>query len=225
MFCSEACRDEANKIYHRFECSNIHKIYGENLPPALLSLSNQRFALEALNSCGKDFAKLEALMKTPELNSKTVFDVDFSDPSKMNEGNLLAINSLIAKSDFGIHAAKLKDVLKIARSNVKTICKTDREFQILNDFSWKICRLRDSNTYSLHYYRLLADEDNTSSYCFGSALFPFASMFNHSCAPNVSRINVEDKMVFVVQRPIKKNSQLFICYRFACSFSFTIVYR
>jgi SET domain-containing protein len=46
----------------------------------------------------------------------------------------------------------------------------------------------------------------------GKAVFPFASLLNHSCAPNVARIDVESKMYLVLKRPIKAGEQLFDSY-------------
>jgi SET domain len=40
----------------------------------------------------------------------------------------------------------------------------------------------------------------------------FGALINHSCAPNVSKIEVEDKVCFMVMRPIALGEQLFDCY-------------
>lgn len=48
---------------------------------------------------------------------------------------------------------------------------------------------------------------------YGRAVGLFGSLFNHSCDPNVTRINFDDKMVFIVNKPIKAGEQLFIAYR------------
>jgi SET domain-containing protein len=47
----------------------------------------------------------------------------------------------------------------------------------------------------------------------GVGCFSFASLINHSCYPNVNRIYRNDKMLIVVDRPIKKGEQIFDCYR------------
>lgn len=213
MFCSEACRDEANRVYHKLECSVVHKLKKNDLV-ILACLSNQRFALEALDTCNNSFEKLEALMTDPQLKSKTIFDVDFADQSQINEGELLAINSLKEQVvENQVYSKTMKDYMSVKQSIVKSVCKTNKQYEILRDFSWKICQMRNINTFPLIYYLFDDPDDAIRGNCFGSALFPFGSLFNHSCAPNVCRLNVEDKMVFVVQRPIKKDSQLFICYK------------
>lgn len=185
MFCSEACRDEANRIYHEDECQKI----SDRIDAKLLY---RRVALEILESLGGRFEMLEELMS--DSVSKTVFDVDFSDPSKTNEGLLLAVSSLTAT--------------KVINSS-GMICSTDKR---LEDFIEKIMGILMNNSFEL-LYRLFNKYDELEYRKFGSGLFPFASLFNHSCAPNLTRVFVKDRMAFIVQRPIQKNSQLFICYR------------
>ncbi|KAG5671815.1 hypothetical protein PVAND_001990 [Polypedilum vanderplanki] len=45
-----------------------------------------------------------------------------------------------------------------------------------------------------------------------SSLFLFLSLFNHSCEPNVELIPIDDKITFIIVKPIKKGEQLFLCY-------------
>jgi hypothetical protein len=46
----------------------------------------------------------------------------------------------------------------------------------------------------------------------GGLVFPFASLCNHSCAPNVSRFDIQTKIYLVVKRPINAGEQLFDSY-------------
>jgi SET domain-containing protein len=48
--------------------------------------------------------------------------------------------------------------------------------------------------------------------CVGDGSFAFCSLLNHSCSPNVMRIVVNNRMVVIVERPIKAGDQLFDCY-------------
>lgn len=45
-----------------------------------------------------------------------------------------------------------------------------------------------------------------------SGVLPFGSLFNHSCDPNVMRVTYENKIVFVVIKPVVKDHQLFTSY-------------
>ena len=56
---------------------------------------------------------------------------------------------------------------------------------------------------------------------FASGSYLFCSLVNHSCAPNVAKIFIDDKVVMIVQRPIKAGSQIFDNY----GYSFTNIPR
>lgn len=48
----------------------------------------------------------------------------------------------------------------------------------------------------------------------GNGFYLLCSLFNHSCVPNIQRLNViNDKIVVIVSRPIRKGEQLFDSYR------------
>lgn len=49
---------------------------------------------------------------------------------------------------------------------------------------------------------------------YGSASFPFSSLINHSCAPNLVRVSYNCKNYIMVNRPIKAGQQLFDNYGF-----------
>jgi hypothetical protein len=55
--------------------------------------------------------------------------------------------------------------------------------------------------------------DFNSMNVFARGIYPFSSLFNHSCAPNTSTISVGTKIVTYVTRPIKSNSEVLGCYK------------
>ena len=50
---------------------------------------------------------------------------------------------------------------------------------------------------------------------YGVGIFPFMSLLNHSCYPNVNTITVDNKFVLTVSRPIKAGEQIFITYGYS----------
>ena len=54
----------------------------------------------------------------------------------------------------------------------------------------------------------------------GSGVFPFMSLLNHSCYPNVDTTGVDNKFVLTVSRPIKAGEQIFVSYGYS-SFRYT----
>jgi SET and MYND domain-containing protein 4 len=57
-------------------------------------------------------------------------------------------------------------------------------------------------------------QPSTYQQLIGNGFYLFCSLFNHSCVPNIQRVNVvNDKVVVIVSRPIGKGEQLFDSYR------------
>lgn len=60
----------------------------------------------------------------------------------------------------------------------------------------------------------VALQPSTYQQLIGNGFYLLCSLFNHSCVPNIQRVNVmNDKVVVIVSRPIGKGEQLFDSYR------------
>lgn len=69
------------------------------------------------------------------------------------------------------------------------------------------------NIINTNSFEFAIEEDCGADSGYGSGICLFASLFNHSCIPNIERITYDDKQVFFVGRPIKAGEQLFVDYR------------
>jgi hypothetical protein len=173
----------------------------------------QKILLETLKICEGNFEKLEALMDDPSLSSQTFFDFDWSDEEnvKKNVHGLLAFNAL----QVGPMTSELSYV---ETHPVLEIFKTDKEKEIAKAFMTRVARILSVNCYSIDWLTpKKVDEDSSllemsNKMKIGSAILIFGSLFNHSCAPNIDRMFVDNKFVFFVRRPIKEGDQLFISY-------------
>ena len=67
----------------------------------------------------------------------------------------------------------------------------------------------DRNSYI--FYSLVSSHSDKDEEI-GSGLLSFASLLNHSCSPNLTRIFVDNKQVYIVKRPIEAGEQLFVSY-------------
>lgn len=200
MFCSEDCKNIAQEIYHQHEVD--------------LSVMEfiQRILLESLNICNGNFEKLEELVDNEKLSSKTAFDFDWSDEKcfkrKMNK--LLSFNALQVGPDS--HELQWLDSHPILN-----IFKLDSEKKIALKFMKRAARILSVNSYSLDWLTpqietTYSTGNNDSKMKIGSGLFIFGSLFNHSCAPNIDRMLVDNKFVFIVRKHINEGQQLFISY-------------
>lgn len=192
MYCSEDCleKDSVHESLH-------YSVNDDTLPPELLPLAN--IALNSVRVAGGVDELVDLLHEAP---SKTVFDFDLSNPDDpAYEKNLLiAINSL-AK-------APNDDEFEMITEYAMTVCdeepRTGKEKEVLRKILSNHARLAHLNLYSIF--------DPKSSSYIGKALFPFMSLFNHSCDANVARFSIDDKMALIVARPIKAGEQIFITY-------------
>lgn len=96
--------------------------------------------------------------------------------------------------------------------NVPPDDPSDRTNDIFLQQQW---RLRDKTRYnSLGFYT------NSEQFCYplrwkkfeGTGVFLLASIFNHSCSPNVSRYCIGDVAIFVTQKKVKKGEELCFSY-------------
>lgn len=194
MFCSKACLSVADRFHH-FELIGTHA-EGEN---GIVEVA-QRVVFEAIGIFGK-VGKLQKFCEEHR-EPKTVFDFDLSkaDDSQKEKNLFEVINSLQRNSI----PEDVEIVMDKHVALLQSITNNPRHKSFLGDFLRKQTEIVITNSFGI------ASEEGG---VIGSAIFALSSFFNHSCAPNITRIAVEDKLAFVVSRPIEKNQQLFVCYR------------
>lgn len=214
MFCSEECKDSANRKYHKYEC----EIMGSLQFSGTLQMSLRSFFL-ALSLFDNSINKMEQELEKVKNSTDTVFDFNFSKSNNSdNDINLLLAAYALCQSDkkfpLDAHAVILKKHPKL-----KEIWKTHEMF--IRNFLLRHAQISDSNFHGIYACRLKKEDlTNMNSFAIfnelqetiASGCFPFLSLINHSCAPNVIRTNVQGKVVIVVLRPIATGDQIFDCY-------------
>jgi SET domain len=201
MFCSVDCEKSATQ-----------KFFQAELDSKMRDL-NHRILYEALDICDGSFEKLEQLLKDPKLSRKTIFDFDLSNPTDLllRYHQLLAFNSLLpgpatVEMDF------------INDHPVLNLLKTEDERRIAIVFMKRTFRILEYNCIGLNWHtpQRTENEDEKPEVLkrieVGSGALLFGSLLNHSCAHNIDRIMLDNKVVFYARMPIKKDQQLFISY-------------
>jgi hypothetical protein len=183
--------------FHKFECKIELDLENESD----IFQMNHRMVFEALGI----FERIEALKDFLEENSekeKTIFDFDFSNASESDcEKNfMLATNSSLQRNSL---PKELEDLMERHCTLMMSITSNESHKLFLSKFMRQQMEILITNSFGL-----VENEKEI-----GSGIFPFASFFNHSCAPNVARITLDGQLIFIVLRPIEKNCQLFLCYR------------
>lgn len=202
MFCSPACLYTANKGFHQYECQ-------------ILTLLNEtgnwrmsfRNFFDALTICDGSVEQLESLMLKADETSPTVFDFDFSNPKSFNnaKNQLRCMLSLERKV-----SVKVKDFSSIFRQHPKLADIWSQHSDFVNKFLERMMQVEILNFHGIKGRSLNRNVPYRS--CLGDGGYIFCSLINHSCVPNTMRIVVENRMVLVVERPIKKGEQIFDCY-------------
>lgn len=155
----------------------------------------------------KEYKNIQSLLELHK-SSKRFSLFDFEDIE--NDKNKISVLSSLTISD--------NSKIPITEGMKKTF-----NFPPFNEY-WKTMEERDNVVDIFHRnLRILntnllelgaAHYENQQWYAksVGSGIFPFASMFNHNCDPNINRVTFNNQLVFYVARPIKAGEQLFISY-------------
>lgn len=167
--------------------------------------------LQALTLVGDDLKRLKDLIDDPETKKKTIFDYDAND-STFELHQFLATSSLMKKS-MGTFKQRIefhpildrwplqedKEVAKYIMLEIADITMNGL------GFDWWELKTEGNHLYPKSTYV-------NEVFKIGDGLFPFASLFNHSCCRNAERFSVDNKLAVVVCLPIKKGEQVFISY-------------
>jgi len=145
---------------------------------------------------------------------------------------VLAINSLIFDESIEVNVtlfdelfqldAKLKEMWISHRDDIIKFLRKHTQIGMLNYheiYGWALKKGGLYDPEMENFKGTLAYRRGVSSFATGSYLF--CPLVNHSCAPNVAKVFIDDKAVMIVQRPIKAGSQIFDNY----GYSFTNIPR
>lgn len=199
MFCSSKCLE-----------------YGEKtLMCATDEIANvSRILLQALTFVDDDLKRLKDLIDDPELKKKTIFDFDMSyasDPAYELHQFLATCSFVKKRMDVCIQVIEFLPVLdrwplqedkEVAKHIMRHIA--DITMNGLG-FDWWELRADGNDLYPKSRFGI-------EVFMIGNGIFPFASLFNHSCCQNAERFSVDNKLAVVVCLPIKKGEQVFISY-------------
>lgn len=207
MFCSENCAKLAYRMYHKYECPIIDRLHKSGIMQMAL-----RVFFQALSIFDGSIEELENFLKEIEKDpSASVYDFDFSDKADEASKSKSFLTSLYCLTrSHNVCPTDKPDKLLNDHPLLKEIWKSNEVF--IRKFIGRILQIGDSNFHGICGWSIRKYENQFPSMV-GIGCYPFISLCNSSCAPNVNRIYIEGKMFLMVERPIKKGEQLFDCYR------------
>lgn len=212
MFCSQSCYDEAHKSFHQFECpiiDFIHETCNRTQLIALRSALNAFTSYDSIDELKKVMSNIENIEVTafsceyPTTSKKEQFLKILSFPTKQAERSTEDLLGVAAV------ASALYDQL-MERTNLKLLLSNEDDQNLLMELLFRFLQVARMyfHTLSLSNRQYRTPQGGV----IGSAIFPFCSLINHSCSPNIIRIPFGTKIVVFVLRNIKKGEQLFDNY-------------
>ena len=203
MFCSQVCLKSAQEAFHYYECPIIDVL----LKSGILQMACRIF-FQALSIFQGSIDNLEKVLTEYQNPQASVYDFDFSKKSDEDKNFLIALFCL-TRSD-KICEGDSPEKIFVNHPQLKECWKSHEIF--IRSFILGALQIGECNFHGICGWSRKKYE-NQFPQMIGIGCYPFISLLNHSCAPNVNRIYIEDKMLLMVERPIKKDEQLFDSYR------------
>lgn len=205
---------EANKKFHKFECDYPN---GFETFLTIAVRASLRTFYEALNIFDDSLESLRDFVIRSENSEATIFDADINnvtykkqifsavDTLSTNEESRSTVDkfrrAIVCSilSDFFQKNSRLSDTLNCVEKN-----------KFFMSFVYKHTQVAESNFHEL--YALSPQTSHQENEQFGVGSFPFCSLLNHSCSPNVFRLTFDGLNYIVASRRIMKGEQIFDNY-------------
>lgn len=221
MFCSNCKGTEETSGFHQFECPLMEVLISSALTPTfLMAMRTLFFGLSLFDG---SIEGLEKFINDNACRPITIFDC--KDPTDLKQ-RLLAVHSLISSDkvevkdsvfqDFFVCALTLQPLWSANSSFIRNFLRKQSQIGTMNYheiYGWPLTKAGIADPEIDHLKDSLAYKRGVVS--MGNGSFPFCSLINHSCSPNVCRYYYEDKTVLVVIRGIERGEQLFDNYGYS----------
>lgn len=211
MYCSSNCMKDASAV-HAFECPIIDYIhtYADDVQWSMIQVTIKSFVcfdsvkqlIEFIDKFGKIRSNVLCPLSDPSITpdqqkfhqlyslERHTFERQPNDKYRFTIFTAIVYHQLINHSPFG------------------KICKTPEEQSILMDLLYhfyEVCAINSTNIDNT-----VMGLDNVVVY--GSGIYPFGSLFNHSCVPNICRVFYNNNLIIIALRPIEAGEQIFDNY-------------
>ncbi|KAK0082148.1 hypothetical protein PV326_007325 [Microctonus aethiopoides] len=216
IYCNEKCRDEAWQEYHDVECLIIpqlirSEIVGKLGTPGLLALKITAKVFKEAGSLEKLKEKIDEL-NTKQDDIKKCFSGDVFDNMKYEAIYSLSRNGFVRDmSPFSVL------ILNSIAANTEIFGKKYVEIDKLEKNEWIIFMgaliMRHLDICISNSKKEFMKDENRNKIIRGTELFPFFSLFNNNCDPNVIVYNSANVSAMITLQQIKKGEQVFISYQ------------
>jgi hypothetical protein len=190
-YCSLSCEQKAWIDFHEYECDSFSSMDSDD---GYLLMAD-RMLSKSISIC-EGFDNLRTTLEN--LNETTTV---FSENENKTEKFLL-------KCCYNLECGNTQEDFKFAHMYAKDLSKRsqftqDADRKFLKQIVAKIFGILNRNSFCLEL---------NNGKAIAGALFAFTSLINHSCTNNLDGIVVENRLMLIVNQPIKKGQQIFLCY-------------
>lgn len=215
MFCSDDCAKIGTEKFHKYECAIIDKL--NTLSTKILRIAIRTF-FEALDACDGNVEELKSLVEENFGSGRTVFDFD----EPLSRRNILMSIDALQTNESGRYTADLFQRsgivaivtdLFLTHSPLKDFLVSEDDQDFFRCFVFKQTQTAACNYHGL-YNGIARKSEVEANPQYGSGSYPFCSLINHSCAPNLVRLSESGINLVVINRPIPAGGQLFDNYGF-----------
>lgn len=221
LFCDEVCEVESCASYHRWECGAIDLMSAvgvahlglrvvllTGLPDKVLDRSHA--ASHLINSSKGSFGNLEDPYSTVYSLLPHIEDMSLDDLFQYAATAELLTLFLMNKTDYFTEEDKLAGSESEAIGQVGALLLRHIAQLVCNAHAiTKLDSDRNSAIISVDHYNTVVPE---SQQRIATAIYPSASMMNHSCDPNIINSFFNELLVVKACRNISKGEEVFNCY-------------
>lgn len=211
MFCSAECQTEGECNFHKYECPVIDFMF---TMLNIIQLSAVRVAIRAI-TCWQSVASLIEFTENCCNESFNAFTLPYTDdmePSEMYRAvHTLETNQDKRSTSDLFQRAVITAVLYralVQHTGLREKLPTDREVDLLIELIFRHLQTASTNFHRLETLANVRNANNLDDVSYGSGAYAFCSLINHSCAPNIVRLPIGQRIAIFVLRPIKSGEQL-----------------
>lgn len=211
MFCNNRCLSAARNSFHQFECPIIdylQVVFNDVQLMGIRVLLKSFVCFESTNDL-MDFFKL---LKHTASNTFSPLNVmGLTDDQKILH-QICSLETNETKRNipdimYWVYFAALVYLKFTEYTPLARLCSSEMCHTTLMNQIFQLGQIAVVNCHGL--FTIDQRQDT-----YATALYPFASLFNHSCTANVTRFAYGSKLVILVLRPIRPGEQLFDNYGF-----------
>lgn len=211
MFCSYECLAEGQQNFHKYECPVIDFMFSML---NIIQLSAVRVAIRAI-TCFDSVADLLEFTENCQPDKINAFTLKYSTEMPLSE-RYKAVHTLETNQDKrstsdlfqrAVITAILYRVL-IRNTELKQLLPNEKEINLLIELIFRHMQTASTNFHRLETLANVRNANNIDDVSYGSGAYAFSSLINHSCAPNIVRLPICQRIAIFVLRPIKAGEQL-----------------